>query len=152
MFIIMWKLFVRLGQKGWISLIPFYNNWVLFETQNIHGWLSLIPFVNIVYLYIVYYKIAISLGKSKAFAVCTIFFPYVCLPILALDNMINGDKFSNTIYNNSQYQTYGDLYYNNPIINSYNEQNSVSEVKYCSKCGLANNDGLEYCSNCGTKF
>ena len=90
--IALWKIFTKLGKQGWISLIPFYNTWVLFETQGIKGWWSLIPFANIIFMYIAYYKLAINFGRSSGFAILTIFFPYICLPILAFSKDKNKEE------------------------------------------------------------
>lgn len=85
MCIAQWKIFTKAGKQGWISLIPIYNMWVFLEITGLHGWLALIPFANVVSMVIADYKLAIMFGKSTGFAVCTIFFPMVCLPIIAFD-------------------------------------------------------------------
>ena len=87
----MWMIFKKNGKEGWIAIIPFYNMWTFFEICNIPGWMIFIPFANIVYMYIAYYRIAIKMGKSSGFGVLCIFFPFVCLPILAFSktNVVN---------------------------------------------------------------
>lgn len=82
----LWKIFVKAGKKGWISIVPFYNFWVLFEISELDGWLSIIPFVNSICMYIAYYRLSSKFGKSKLFGVATLFFPFVCLPILAFSS------------------------------------------------------------------
>jgi hypothetical protein len=83
-----WKVFVKAGKPGWASIVPVYNNWVLFEIVGYQGWwslLQLIPFVNFfvyILIFISYFKLAKSFGKSDFFAVMNIFFPYICMLIL----------------------------------------------------------------------
>lgn len=33
-----WKIFTKAGEKGWKSLIPFYNMYILFKIVNMKGW------------------------------------------------------------------------------------------------------------------
>jgi len=85
----LWKIFEKTGRPGWASIVPVYNSWVLLEIVGYPGWwalLSLVPLVNLfpaVMMIIAYYKLAKLFGKSDGFAVCTIFFPIITLPILA---------------------------------------------------------------------
>ena len=83
MIISMWMIFKKNGKAGWIAIIPFYNMWTFFEICDIHGWMIFIPFANIIFMFIAYYRIAIKMGKSSGFGVLCIFFPEICLPILA---------------------------------------------------------------------
>jgi Family of unknown function (DUF5684) len=82
----MWRVFTKAGQPGWAAIVPFYNTVVLLRIVGRPWWwllLMFIPFVNIVLLFIVYIDLAKSFGKGTGFGVLTVFFPYVCLPILA---------------------------------------------------------------------
>ncbi|MEJ0073356.1 MAG: DUF5684 domain-containing protein [Candidatus Saccharibacteria bacterium] len=85
----LWKIFNKAGQPGWAAIIPLYNNYVLFEIVGYPGWwalLGIIPFVNLfpaVIALISYFKLAKLFDKGDGFAVCTVLFPWVCLPILA---------------------------------------------------------------------
>ena len=89
MFIIMWKLFVRLGQKGWISLIPFYNIGCLSKDVLGSAWwplLLFIPIGNVVFMFMLYYNIAKVFNKSDSYCVLMMFIPSVLWPLLAFDN------------------------------------------------------------------
>lgn len=89
MIVIMWKIFVKSGRKGWQSLIPFYNCYCLSKITFNKGWffiLMLITPINIVFMPVTFYKLAKRFGKSTTFAVCSIFFPYVTMQIIAFDN------------------------------------------------------------------
>ncbi|MFD2422467.1 DUF5684 domain-containing protein [Amycolatopsis pigmentata] len=82
----MWRVFTKAGQPGWAAIVPFYNTVVLLRVVGRPWWwllLMFIPFVNIVLLFIVYVDLAKSFGKGTGFGVLTVFFPYICLPILA---------------------------------------------------------------------
>jgi len=85
----MWKVFTKANKPGWAAIIPVYNTWVLFEITGYPAWwsiLSLVPFVNIfpaVMVIIATFKLGKLFGKSTAFSICLILFPFVTYPILA---------------------------------------------------------------------
>jgi len=88
MVIVMWKIFVKAGIKGWKSLIPFYNYYCLSKITFNKGWLFillLITPINFVFMLVIFYKLAKRFGKSTIFAVCSIFFPYITMQIIAFD-------------------------------------------------------------------
>ena len=67
-----WKIFVKAGEAGWKSLIPFYNTYLLFRIAGRNGWwflALLIPFVNIIVMLILSIDLAKHFGKSTAFGV-----------------------------------------------------------------------------------
>lgn len=89
----MWKIFVKAGKAGWISLIPFYNLWTLFEIGGQKGAYIFFMFIPcagpIIYLVFeikAYLEIAKRFGKDTAFGVLSIFFPFVTFPILAFSD------------------------------------------------------------------
>ena len=86
---VMWKIFVKAGEPGWASIVPFYNTYVLFKITWGNGWLfllSLIPFVNVVILIITFVKLAQAFGKGGGFAAGLILLSFIFLPILAFDS------------------------------------------------------------------
>lgn len=88
MIVVMWKIFVKAGIKGWKSLIPFYNYYCLSKITFNKGWLFillLITPINFVFMLVIFYKLAKRFGKSTIFAVCSIFFPYITMQIIAFD-------------------------------------------------------------------
>jgi len=101
-----WKIFTKANKPGWYSIVPFLNMWILFEISGLPGWLSLIPIVNTFALWVVYYKLPIKFGKTTGFAICTVLFPFVCLPILAFDKSVYGDSNAN-MFNNNMMNSYG---------------------------------------------
>jgi hypothetical protein len=81
----MWKTFVKAGQPGWASLIPFYNTYILLKMVNKPTWwliLFFIPIVNLVVSVLVYNELSKAFGKSTGFTLLFIFFPYIASPIL----------------------------------------------------------------------
>ena len=93
MIVSMWKIFVKAGKAGWISLIPFYNLWTLFEIGGQKGAYIFFMFIPcagpIIYLVFeikAYLEIAKRFGKDTAFGVLSIFFPFVTFPILAFSD------------------------------------------------------------------
>ena len=78
--------FTKANKPGWAAIIPFYNFYCLTDIAMGSGWFFLfmfIPGVNAIYLVILLFKLAKSFGKSTLFAILTIFFSYVCIPIIA---------------------------------------------------------------------
>jgi len=87
MLVVMWKIYVKAGQPGWAAIIPIYNYVILFKILKMDWWHILImlfvPFAAVVYLILIPIKLAKVFGKDTGFAVLTLFFPFVCYPILA---------------------------------------------------------------------
>ena len=92
-----WKIFVKAGKPGWASLIPFYNIWVLCEItcNNNVLWfiLSLLGVTAPVAMIVVILGLAKSFGKGVGFAILTILFYWIGLPILGFGSaQYTGDK------------------------------------------------------------
>jgi len=92
----MWKMFVKAGQQGWLSIIPILNTYVIIKLAGREGWwilLFLIPCVNIVVAIIVYMDLAQKFGKSAAYGLGLIFLPFIFIPVLGFgDAEFIGDK------------------------------------------------------------
>ncbi len=89
LFIVLWKIFVKAGKKGWYSLIPFYDYYCMSKIAFKKDWLfifMLITPINVIVFMLWLYKIAKAFGKSTGFAICNIFFPYITMQIIAFDN------------------------------------------------------------------
>jgi len=81
----MWKMFVKAGQQGWLSIIPILNTYVIIKLAGREGWwilLFLIPCVNIVVAIIVYMDLAKKYGKSAAYGLGLVFLPFIFFPML----------------------------------------------------------------------
>lgn len=84
-----WKLNVKFGRKGWVSLIPIYNMICISEDvfgKKIYSLLFFIPLVNIVSIAVLLYNLGKVFGKSKAYSVFMIFFGLFLVPLLAFDD------------------------------------------------------------------
>ena len=94
-----WKIFTKAGEKGWKSIIPFYNIAILYKISNMSPWLvlvyigTLIPILNIfaaiaLYVFNLYQKINLAKGfkKETGFTVGMIVLPTIYSLILGLDD------------------------------------------------------------------
>lgn len=92
-----WKIFVKAGEKGWKSIIPFYNTAILYKISGMSPWLVLlclgmfIPVVNFFVaiafaVFALYQPINLAKGfrKSTGFTVGMIMLPFVFNLILGL--------------------------------------------------------------------
>jgi Family of unknown function (DUF5684) len=72
----LWKVFVKAGQPGWASIVPFYNAYILLKIAGRPGWwliLFLVPLVNIVIALLVAIDIAKAFGQGAGFGVVLLF-------------------------------------------------------------------------------
>ena len=72
-----WKMYVKAGQKGWVSLIPFVNFFGLLKIIHKPWWwflLLFIPFVNIVVWILMYSALSKSFGRGLGMTLVLIFF------------------------------------------------------------------------------
>ena len=74
-----------------LLLIPIYNFWVMGEI--IYGpsgaWkplLSFLPIVGWIFSLICMFRLAQVFGKDIVFCILTLFFPYICLPLIGFGN------------------------------------------------------------------
>lgn len=85
----MWKIFVKAGEHGWASLIPFYNFYVMTKITWGKGWLFLLlllPIGNLIFGIFTSIKLAKVFGKGGGFACGIIFLSIIFLPMLAFGN------------------------------------------------------------------
>ena len=90
-----WKIYKKAGKSGISSIIPIYNVIVLFEIAKIDIFkviLLFIPIVNIYITFKLYIELAKQFGKKSSFGVLTVFFPIICLPILAFSDCNYSEK------------------------------------------------------------
>ncbi|NKQ36732.1 MAG: DUF805 domain-containing protein [Chloroflexi bacterium] len=66
----MWKTFVKAGQPGWASIIPFYNLYIMLQIVGRPGWwliLFFIPLANIIVVILLSIDMAKSFGKDALY-------------------------------------------------------------------------------------
>jgi hypothetical protein len=71
-----WKMYVKAGQKGWVSLIPIINILGLLKIVHRPWWwllLMLIPFVNFVVWVVIVLDLAKAFGHGIGMALVLIF-------------------------------------------------------------------------------
>jgi hypothetical protein len=84
--IVMWKVFVKAGQPGWVCIIPIYNIYLMMKIAGRPGWwviLFFIPIVNLVICIIVMIDIAKNFGKGTGFGIGLVFLNIIFFAILA---------------------------------------------------------------------
>ena len=84
----LWKIFQKAGYQGWESIIPFYNTYVLCDIVFGNGLLFLItfvPYVNVVFIYIIYFKLAGVFNKSTAYGLGLVFLSPIFIIMLGFD-------------------------------------------------------------------
>lgn len=107
-----WRIFNKLGRKGWEGIIPFYNHYIFFKEmwESRFFWIDifsvifsaifataysftdfagynlgvlLFDTIHLIIQFMICAKIARTFGKGTFFGVALCFFPFVCYPILA---------------------------------------------------------------------
>lgn len=90
-------IFSKAGKEAWAAIIPIYSNYVLADITTDSPVLMLIlmfiPGVNAVVSFILLFKLAKKFGQSTLFAVLTMIFPMICLPILAFGSAEYEDSY-----------------------------------------------------------
>jgi hypothetical protein len=86
----LWKVFTKAGERGWASIVPFYNTYVEFRIAGYNPWLFLlllIPIVNIVMLILVQVRTGTAFGKNVIWSIfLMVLFPTIGLLILGFGN------------------------------------------------------------------
>ena len=129
----MWRLFKKAGYNGWEAIVPFYNTYVLCDLvfgNGLYFLISFIPYVNVVFVYVLYFKLASVFNKDIGYGLGLIFLTPIFIIMLAYDgnayysgpsvkaramgggygnygNYGGGSYSPNANYNNNDYQTYG---------------------------------------------
>ena len=85
-----WILFNNAGLPGFGILMPIYNLVLMSQLAGKSGWWTLwlfLPFFGaIIWSISVGYLTAKAHGRGDLFAICTILFPFICMPILAFSD------------------------------------------------------------------
>ena len=89
MFVDAWKIYKKMGRKGWEGIIPIYDIYVACRATGINPWWMLTIFVPpafAILIIILGVRICEGLGKSTLFSVLTPMFEPICLTIIAFDS------------------------------------------------------------------
>src|SRR6266498_2833778 len=84
----MWRVFVKAGKPGWLSLVPLYNIVVLFDIADM-GIVFIaalfLPGFNLMVYMLLCGRLAGVFDRGRWFAVGLFFFPMFFLPVLGFD-------------------------------------------------------------------
>ena len=92
--IVSWRLFQKMGRKGWEGIIPFYITYVMFDVLYGNGWkflLFLIPFYNIYLVFKTYIDLSKEFHQSAGFGVGLVFLYPIFGAILAFGKAVFRD-------------------------------------------------------------
>ena len=94
----LWIIFKKMGEKGYKSIIPFYNSWIYMKFGNLPGWLSFIPVANIIGFLVVAFTLPKKMGKSSALGILFLIAPniYYLILILSKTKEINNLETNNS--------------------------------------------------------
>lgn len=180
-FIGRWRLYKKLGYKGWVSLIPLYSTYCLIEALFGNGLFMLLPFgayfaalvlsvvfgmiseVLMVFPFIIYmgvmlwYTISIStrlahaFGKSGLWTLGTVLFFGVMLVVYGLSDM----RYRNRYY--PYMDTYDAIdgfidFFRDQRYNHENEMTNSPGQGYCKNCGAPLKGDTAFCSECGARL
>ena len=97
MFASLWKVFVKMGDPGWMGIIPFLNFYRIFQRTrpNEATILTIVSIVCGLVSLVAFWDLAKLFGKSGAYAIGLIFLPFIFLPILAFgDSQYQGPQIA----------------------------------------------------------
>ena len=80
-----WKIFVKMGDEGWMSIVPFLNIYRIFQRSRPDQailW-TILPFACGIGAFVAVFDLAKLFGKEIGYALGLIFLPFVFLPMLA---------------------------------------------------------------------
>ena len=80
-----WKIFVKMGDEGWMSIVPFLNIYRIFQRSRPDQailW-TILAFVCGIGSIVAMYDLAKLFGKEIVYAIGLIFLPIVFAPMLA---------------------------------------------------------------------
>lgn len=132
MLVVNWRIFVKMGRKGWEGLIPLYNTYVMFDVLMGNGWkmfLLLIPIYNIYLIFKLYIELAHRFGKGTGFGVGLVFLYFIFGLILAFDSSAFSRAYTRQTYSN--YNT-GSIQYTPPAAQNTIPQSNNAMEDYIS--------------------
>ncbi|HMS12726.1 MAG TPA: DUF5684 domain-containing protein [Microthrixaceae bacterium] len=80
-----WKIFVKMGDEGWMSIVPFLNIYRIFQRSRPDQailW-TILTFACGIGAFVAVFDLAKLFGKEIGYALGLIFLPFVFLPMLA---------------------------------------------------------------------
>ena len=93
-----WRIFKKMGRKGWEGIIPIYDVYVLCRETGVNPWWILTIFIPPVFAFLIVIlavRLCEAFGKTTLFSVMTTMLAPICLTIIAF----NDDKWDATRIN-----------------------------------------------------
>ena len=93
----LWKIFVKMGDPGWMGIIPFLNVYRIFQRTrpNEATILTIVSVICGLVSLVAWWDLAKLFGKSGAYAVGLIFLPFIFMPMLAFgDSQYQGPQIA----------------------------------------------------------
>lgn len=149
-----YKIYKKAGKKGWEALIPIYNYIVLFDIVKIPAWQIIFFFIPIAQIYILFkmnIELAHKFNKSTGFGVLAVFFPFICLPILAFSkNATYNDEnnLNNVEFNNESTPSINSV---SPDMNNYQSNSVISGNEQLNQTQVMNNYQYSQTPNLGNE-
>lgn len=97
-----WKLFELAGEKGWKTLIPYYNLYIFLQILRKPMWwcaLLLFPFLNIFIYFLMEVDLVKCFGKFKLYQLfLAAVFPFIYFPVISFEKDIKYSDPKETVY------------------------------------------------------
>lgn len=88
MMVCIWRIFVKAGRSGFLSVIPIVNVWTLYKIAGLPGWLSLIPVVNLFTTLILPFLLCRKFRMSIIMIILAYIVPIVPMACIAFNPLI----------------------------------------------------------------
>ena len=90
-FIGLGKVFKKAGYPAWMAFIPFVNYFMMTKIAGLSQWffwLTFVPLIGFVTSGVVMLRLAQNYEKSTVFAVASVFFSFITIPIIGFDDSV----------------------------------------------------------------
>lgn len=84
--IVMWKLYSKMNEPGWVSIVPIYNTIVLMQKVGMNPiWIlgTLVPILNLIIAIAVMIRLSQAFGKDSAYAIGLLLLSPIFMAILS---------------------------------------------------------------------
>lgn len=89
--IVMWKLYSKMNEPGWISIVPIYNTIVLMQKVGMNPiWILgvMVPILNLIIAIAAMIRLSQAFGKDSGFAIGLLLLSPIFMAILSFGNSV----------------------------------------------------------------